>query len=129
MPSIVSSLLKKEVARCTDGEQVRDYLHVQDVADAFTALVEADLTGPVNVGSGHPVKVRDLAIHVARRLNAEELLSLGALPRPPNDPPFVVADVGRLTREVGWMPRYDLAAGLDKTIAWWTRRLNRVEAV
>jgi nucleoside-diphosphate-sugar epimerase len=45
------------------------------------------------------------------------------------DPPLVVADVTRLTHDVGWTPRYDLHSGLNETIAWWSGRLNRVETV
>jgi nucleoside-diphosphate-sugar epimerase len=127
--SIVSSLLRKEVARCTHGAQVRDYLHVQDVADAFIALLESEVTGPVNIGSGDPVELREIATYVAHRLGADDLLRLGALPTPAFDPPFVVADVTRLTHDVGWKPRYDLRSGLNETIAWWSGRLNRVEAV
>jgi nucleoside-diphosphate-sugar epimerase len=126
VPSIVSSLLKGEVARCTHGEQMRDYLHVHDVAHAFVTLLEKDISGPVNVGSGQAVKVRDIAMHVARRLDAEELLHLGALPVPADDPPLVAADVRRLTRDAGWSPRYSLLAGLDHTVEWWTEHRNQV---
>ena len=129
VPSIVSSLLKKEVARCTHGRQVRDYLHVQDVADAFIAVLDSEVTGPVNVGSGTPVELREIATYVAEQMGAADLLRLGALPTPPFEAPFVVADVTRLTHDVGWKPRYDLRLGLDETIAWWSGRLNRVEAV
>jgi nucleoside-diphosphate-sugar epimerase len=125
VPSIVSSLMKGEVARCSHGEQLRDYLHVEDVAHAFVALLEAEVQGPVNIASGRPVRLREIAEHVAGRLRRPDLLRLGALPTQPEDPPLLVGDARRLTGEVGWSPRHTLVTGLDDTIAWFTSRANQ----
>ena len=124
VPSIVSSLNRGTAAPCTHGEQLRDYLHVEDAAEACVALLDSEVRGPVNVGSGRPSKLRDMAEHIARRMNAEELLRMGAIPVPLDDPPVVVADVRRLTTEVGWRPRHTMEAGLDHTIAWWLTQLR-----
>jgi nucleoside-diphosphate-sugar epimerase len=129
VPSIVSSLSRGEVARCTRGDQRRDYLHVADVADAFVALLGTDVRGPVNVGSGQAVEVREIAMHVARRMGAAHLLQLGALAAPADDVPLVVADVRRLSREAGWAPRYALGEGLDDTVDWWTGHLSRATSL
>ena len=129
VPSIVSSLNSRAIAKCTHGEQFRDYLHVDDVADACVALLDTDVNGPINIASGHAVRLRDIAEHIARRLNGEELLKLGALPVAPDDPPLIVGDVRRLTSEVGWTPRYTIAAGLDQTVDWWAARLKTAGVV
>ena len=117
--SVIGSLLKDEPARCSPGDQIRDFLHVRDVADAFVALLEADVTGPVNIGSGRPVAVKEIVQKIAGRIGRPELACLGALPAAPNESPLVVADVRRLSEEVGWTPRYDLDDGLEQTIRWW----------
>jgi nucleoside-diphosphate-sugar epimerase len=101
------------------GNQVRDFCYVEDVADAFVALLDSPVTGCVNVASGHPLIVKDLVYAIADKLNRRELVQLGALPTSPDDPPLLVADVRRLGDEVGWSPRYDLDAGLERTIRWW----------
>ena len=117
--SVIRSLLKDEPARCSPGDQIRDFLHVRDVADAFVALLEAVVTGPVNIGSGQPVAVKEIVHKIADRLGRPGLAHLGALPAAPNEPPLVVADVRRLSEEVGWTPRYGLDDGLEQTICWW----------
>lgn len=122
--SVIGSLLKNEPAHCSHGRQIRDFLHVRDVADAFVALLEADVTGPVNIGSGQPVAVRDVVHNIADQFKRPGLVRLGTLSTAPNEPPLVVADVHRLSEEVGWKPRYDLDAGLEQTICWWKDRIH-----
>ncbi|MGH2741326.1 MAG: NAD-dependent epimerase/dehydratase family protein, partial [Thermoleophilaceae bacterium] len=58
VPSVGRALISGTPVPTTSGEQIRDFMHVQDVADAFAALVESDATGPVNVASGEPVTLR-----------------------------------------------------------------------
>jgi nucleoside-diphosphate-sugar epimerase len=52
--SVICSLLRGEAARCTHGNQLRDYLYVKDVAEAFIMILDNDIQGPVNIASGHP---------------------------------------------------------------------------
>lgn len=118
VPSVTNSLLRGEIANCTHGKQVRDYLHVYDVASAFKALLENDFVGAVNIGSGNPVTVRELVSAIAKRLNSMDLVRFGALPVSPNEASFVVADNSRL-QQLGWKPVYDLEQGIDDTISWW----------
>ena len=122
VPSVIRSLLRGEPAFCSHGHQIRDLLHVEDVADAFVALLESNVTGPVNIASGQPVSIRDVIYMIAAEFNREDLIQLGALPTPHNDPPLLVADVRRLRHEVGWAPRYDLETGLKQTIEWWDQQ-------
>lgn len=117
--SVIRSLLRGERARCSDGTQVRDFMHVQDVADAFVALLGTEVTGLVNVASGIPVTVRAVIEQIARSLQSEYLVDLGVIPQRPGEPPRIVADVRRLAREVGFHPSYTLPNGLDDTIDWW----------
>lgn len=117
--SVILSLLHDQPALCTLGHQRRDFLHVQDVADAFVALLQSDVTGPVNIASGEAVMVKEIVERIAHKLDREGLLRLGARPLSPNEPPLLVADVARLKDEVGWYPRYGLERGLEQTISWW----------
>lgn len=121
--SVVRSLLKGEPARCSHGRQVRDYLYVGDVARAFVALVESDLSGPVNIASGQPITLRAIAERTGELLGRPELLRFGAIPAAPTDTPLVVGDVARLSRDLDWTPVYSLDDGLSRTIDWWRRQL------
>ena len=119
MPSVVNSLLDGKEARTTSGEQVRDLLHVEDVASAFVALLDSDVEGAVNIASGTPLQLKDVVNAIADILGKSELVRLGALPERPHEPARLVADVQRLRDEVGWQPHYPLREGLENTISWW----------
>jgi nucleoside-diphosphate-sugar epimerase len=75
--------------------------------------------GPVNIASGQPVALRDIILQIGQKLQRTDLLQIGALPARAHDVPLVVADIQRLTTEVGWQQKYDMNAGLDHTLHWW----------
>jgi nucleoside-diphosphate-sugar epimerase len=120
--SVARQLLKGERAAVTSGRQVRDFLHVSDVAKALMAVTEARLHGPVNVGSGEPVQVRAVVETIGDITGRADLIDFGARPDNAVDPPYVCADNDRLKNETGWMPRYDLREGLEQTVGWWRNR-------
>lgn len=126
VPSIISPLLSGQTAPCSSGEQQRDFLHVQDVASAFVALLNSDVMGPVNIGSGQPVAVREVVERIAVLIGRPELVRLGEQHSRPDEPPLLEADVSRLTNEVKWAPFYNLDAGLASTIAWWREQSSKV---
>jgi nucleoside-diphosphate-sugar epimerase len=121
--SVIKKLLMGEKAQSSTGEQVRDFMHVDDDASGVLAVLDSDLTGAVNVGSGVPVTVRQIVETIGRLMGRGELIELGAFQPRADDPPMVVADNNRLREATGWSPRYDLESGLADTVDWWKRRL------
>jgi nucleoside-diphosphate-sugar epimerase len=119
VPSVICSVLNGEPALCTPGTQVRDFLHVADVAGGFVALLDSSITGPVNIASGAPVSIADVVRSIGRHMRAESLIHLGARALPAHEQPRLTADVSRLRDEVGWAPAMTLDAGLLHTIDWW----------
>ena len=124
VPSVILSLLAEKEALTTAGTQIRDFLHVADCGAALAALLESDVRGDVNIGSGEAISVADVARALARIVGREELLRVGALPGG-DDGTTVVAAVGRLRSEVGFVPRYGLDDGLHDTVEWWRQRTRR----
>ena len=122
--SVISSLLRGEVAKCSHGNQIRDFLHVEDVASAFAELLHSDVEGTVNIASGNPVSIRDMVIAAADTLSACERVEFSSLPAPENEPPLLVGDVKRLCAEVGWTPNLDIHSGILNTVAWWKKQLT-----
>jgi nucleoside-diphosphate-sugar epimerase len=105
LPALRRSLAAGEPIAITAGTQIRDFIHVEDVAGALVALLTSSVTGPVNIGTGEGVALRELALALATAQGADpKLLRFGALPICPGDPPCLVADVGRLRDEVGFTP-------------------------
>lgn len=116
VPSVIGSLLRGEPARCTHCKQIRDFMHVQDVAAAFVALLDSDVRGPVNIASGTAIALMDIVHTIADYLHMRELVQLGAISAPAGEPDVLIADVGRLHDEVGFRPRYELKEGIEQMI-------------
>lgn len=123
MPSVILSLLRGEIARCLHGRQVRDFLYVADVADAFASLLDSAVEGTVNIASGEPVTIRALVSRCAQIIGREDRVEFGAIQASATDPPAVIADVCRLREQVGWTPQWPLDRALAATIDWWRERL------
>lgn len=115
--SVVAGLLGGERPRCTIGTQVRDFLHVRDVAGAITALLDSPVQGPVNIASGVPVSLRDVVRQIEVEVGMPGRTELGALPTPTDAPPRLTASTERLFSEVGWQPHYTLETGIRQTVA------------
>ncbi len=122
VPAVIRPLLRGHPAQTTAGGQVRDFMHVEDVARALVAIAQSPVTGAVNVASGRPVALAEVIDLIGELTGAGELVERGARPTPPSDPPRIVADVGRLEREVGFHSEIGLREGLASTIQWWRER-------
>jgi nucleoside-diphosphate-sugar epimerase len=118
VPSVINSLLHGEPARCTHGNQVRDFMHVEDVAAAFATLLDSDVKGAVNIASGIPVALKDVIHAIADYLDKRSLVQLDAIPASAGEPDALIADISRLRDEVGFRPRYGLKQGIAGTIEY-----------
>jgi len=121
--SVIKALHRGEVAPCSAGTQVRDFMHTADAAAAFVALLDSPVTGCVNIASGNATSIADLVTRIGDLMGARQLLRLGALPMRSDDPPVLTAEVRRLANEVGWRPGIELTAGLKQVIQWWRERV------
>jgi nucleoside-diphosphate-sugar epimerase len=115
VPSLTRDLLAGLEATVKSGAEVRDFVHAEDCGAALAALLDSGVTGAVNVGTGQPSTIAEVARTVARIVRHEDLLQVDP---PRGEPSTVVASVRRLTEEVGFVPRYDLESGLRQTVDW-----------
>ena len=60
IPSVIQSLLENKTAPTSHGNQVRDYMFVEDIAEAVVALLDSDVTGAVNVASGRRTRLKEI---------------------------------------------------------------------
>ena len=89
----------------------RDLLHVDDVAAGFSRLLLSDLEGAVNLCSGQPLRLQQLAEMLALRYGADPEVVLSLSRVLAGDPPLLVGDCTRL-KVLGWSPTVPLAIGL-----------------
>ncbi len=123
VPSVALSLLRGGRARCTEGEQVRDYLFVDDVAEALTCVLDSKAQGAVNIGSGEGIEIRSLVERLAGIIGSLDRVDFGVLPTPGNEPSTIVAETSRLRAEAEWVRRWSLDRGLEQSVRWWRERL------
>ena len=116
----IQALLQGRDVQCNNGELIRDYLHVNDVASAFVALLKSEIEGPVNIGSGTGVTIKDIAQRIEKKVNKFGCLKINNKPIAENDAPIIIADTKRINN-IGWKPIYDIERGLDDTISWFKR--------
>lgn len=100
-----------------DGTCVRDYIHVNDLAEAHLLALNGDYAGMAfNLGTGGGYSVRQV-VETARAVTGRDIpLQVG--PRRPGDPAFLVADSGRAARTLGWTARRPLADQIGDAWAW-----------
>jgi UDP-glucose 4-epimerase len=108
-----------------DGSCIRDYIHVNDLADAHVAalgyLRDGGLTRVFNCGSGHGYSNLEVIRSVQRVAKKEMQVHMG--PRRPGDPPALVADITRISRELGWKPRFKLDDMISHELTWTQKHL------
>lgn len=116
MGDLIRGLRAGEIIDCTDGLQIRDFLHIDDVSAALVHLLDSGMTGAVNIASGEDTQVRDLIMETAKAVGRPDLICLGARARPPADPLRLVGDVSRL-KSSGFQPKFNLASGIAATLS------------
>jgi UDP-glucose 4-epimerase len=119
--TIIDYLQRGESVDLTGGEQQRDLLHVEDVADALIAAASSGRVAPFtayNVCSGVPVRIREAGEIAADVLEKpRSLLQWGKLPYRSDEPMWVVGDPTRLHHATSWHPKMNLAEGIQHMIA------------
>jgi dTDP-L-rhamnose 4-epimerase len=102
-----------------DGEQRRDFVHVEDVAQAFLLALEHEKApaGVFNVGSGADRSVNEVAQLLARAMGRDIEPEIAGKARL-GDIRHCVADISRIENELGYTPRKDFSEGLAELAEW-----------
>jgi GDP-L-fucose synthase len=110
---------RSRVAVWGTGDPIREFLYVDDLADAclFLASMEGPLPpSPLNLGFGEGISIRDLAGQILETVGLDGDLEFD--PSKPDGAPAKVLDSGRF-RRLGWSPKTSLKEGLKKTYDWY----------
>ena len=121
VPALIRALLAEEPFPASRGDQVRDYIYVEDVAQAFRLLLTQKTSGIFNIGSGVPITVRHLMETIEEIVGKPGLIQFGAIPYRDWDPRFLCANIQNL-RNLGWVPCYTLHEGMHLTTQWWRKQ-------
>ncbi|QWD80040.1 NAD(P)-dependent oxidoreductase [Polynucleobacter sp. MWH-Spelu-300-X4] len=101
------------------GEQTRDFVYIDDVVDAYITILEnlskLEKAQHIELGSGEAPCLRDFVETVHKLTSSKTELLFGQIPYRENDVMCMVANIDKL-KSMGWIPKFDLEAGIKKTI-------------
>jgi nucleoside-diphosphate-sugar epimerase len=116
VPYVINSLLNKEEVKCSNSEQICDFMYVKDVARAFVELLNSDVQGVVDIGSGEGIKIKDLIFKIADHLDGKDLIRLGALKISEQKNYSIIANNYRLKNEVKFVPDFSIDKSIENLI-------------
>src|SRR5262249_21365127 len=116
---------EQTVAVWGTGKATREFLYVDDAADAIQRAVErVDTPAPINIGSGEETCIADLARLIAFKTGFRGSIRFD--PTRPDGQPRRCLDVSRAKRLLGFQASTSLSDGLDRTIRWYQE--SRIQA-
>ena len=118
LPTLIRALLNGERPALTAGDQLWDYLHVNDASRAFVAVADVGVTGIFNLGSGVAVPLRKVIETIRDLIDPGLSLGFGEVPYRPDQVMRLHADVKELRLAANWQPMIDLQSGLRDLVSW-----------
>ena len=120
---IVQALQNKDITIYGDGSQTRSFQYVDDLVEGMIRMMETpdEFTGPVNVGNPSEFSIKQLAELVLQKTGSKSKIVY--LPLPEDDPVQRRPDIKLAEEKLGWKPIVTLDDGLDRTIAYFKKKL------
>lgn len=122
LPSLIAKFHEAKIAGVPvtiwgDGSATRDFLYVKDLARIVQLLMSEDIkSGPINIGSGQRVSIKNLAAMLCVRSGVSPDRIRYDTSKPTGRPDCY-ADLSRI-HALGFVPAYDITEGLDETWRW-----------
>lgn len=115
----------KELPVWGDGSPTREFLYVEDAADAIvTAAEKYNGSDPVNLGSGYEISIKDLAEMICRQTGFQGKLTWQT--DKPNGQPRRGLDVSRAKEKFGWSAQVPFEEGMRRTVEWFKANRDKI---
>lgn len=111
VPTLVQKILSPNEASVWNKKPVRDFIYLEDAADAIMLLMDTQYTGPVNLGTGHPSSIGQIA-DILKDCSGKETIDLNM---EVSGPMNFCCDISLLNHLTGWRPKYTIEEGIKKT--------------
>lgn len=130
IPLMISNALEnKPLPVYGDGQQVRDWLYVEDHCRAVRAVLENGLAGEIyNIGGSCSLPNLEVVRRILKATGKPESLIAWVTDRPGHDRRYALTNE-KLTRQTGWKPQVDFETGLASTIDWYRAHQSWVQHV
>jgi dTDP-glucose 4,6-dehydratase len=130
IPLMISNALEeKPLPVYGDGQQVRDWLYVEDHCRAIKAVLDKGGAGEIyNIGGNCSLPNLEVVRRILEATGKPQTLITRVTDRPGHDRRYALTN-GKLTRETGWEPQMDFESGLRHTVEWYKRHHAWVERI
>ena len=120
IPELIIKCLRGKPVETTQGRQTREFNYVDNIIDGFIAAAQVEEVpeGPINIGSGKEITIRDLVWKIHRICGSTSKLKIGALQDRPTEIWRMGADNQLAQQLLNWCPRISFDDGLSKTVDW-----------
>lgn len=127
IPELITKCLRGLPIETTQGKQTREFNYVDNIVDGFlaAATIMNIPDGPVNIGAGEEIAIRDLVRSIHRLSESKSELRIGALADRPTEIWRMRASNVRAKSLLNWQPKIMFEEGLKKTISWF-REFHRL---
>lgn len=116
IPYTVDNLKKNKDVKIMNGNLIRDFIYIDDIADIFVKLLNSDFVGPINVSTGNPIKLSEIVNKIGDYFGKRELIDFNQNDSKNYDSHCVLGDNYRLYKYLQWQPKFSFEEGLKKTI-------------
>lgn len=111
VPTLIQKILSPNEASVWSKKPVRDFIYLEDAADAIMLLMDTPHTGPVNLGTGTSSSIGHIA-DILKNCSGKEAVDLDM---EVSGPMNFCCDISLLNRLTGWKPKYTIEQGIEKT--------------
>lgn len=127
IPTLIGRALRDQpLPLYGDGQNVRDWLYVEDHCQAIDLVLHRGTVGQVyNIGGHNEWTNREMATHILRHLHKSENMIEFVPDRLGHDRRYAI-DASKITQELGWHPQVSFAEGLASTVNWYVQWFSRL---
>lgn len=120
---IRATLEKRAIPLYWKGEQIRDFIYIEDLASAHTSVLNLSGFHVFNIGTETGIKVHDVVDKIFEIVGYE--VPIKDLGERPGDVPATFASSRKIKKELGWEPKVNLEEGLRHTIEFFKQNTNQ----
>ncbi len=126
IPIIISNAIKDRDFDCSEGKQLRDFLHIDDAVEAIIkSLKNKKASGEIiNIGWGKPIKIKDLILKICRLVGSGKP-RFGKIDLRKDEMISLYPSIFKAKKIIKWKPKIELNLGLKKTIKYYKNQNNK----
>lgn len=123
IPNFIKAVfLKKPIPLYWEGEQVRDFIYVEDLAEAHIKAINLEGFNIFNIGTGKGTKVIDVVNNIFKIVGYK--VPIKNLGKRKGDAQSLYTSNKKIKKELNWKPKFNLEKGLRETINWFKKEYN-----